>query len=267
MVARRNSENVSGAHWSDNFVTEAEPTLYATAPKWYLSTRGVLAVATGVTLVALLENTVAPWSPFFVVYVALAIAIPLKLRTYRFGAITDLRWWQWVLCLLIPLVLQSIVGFLLAVIYPNLLASFGVSDTQAQQALYSFDAMFTAMLKSAGAKWGTSASAFQRIYVGFIVLWAGLGEELFYRGYVHGSLRKHHGFWLATLLSAFFFAIRHYTQMFILWPDFPWAAASVWVIVSFAIGIVMSFLYEKTRSLWMPVIVHYLFNLIPYLAG
>jgi membrane protease YdiL (CAAX protease family) len=29
----------------------------------------------------------------------------------------------------------------------------------------------------------------------------------------------------------------------------------------------VGYLYEKTHSLWMPVTIHYLFNIIPFLAG
>jgi membrane protease YdiL (CAAX protease family) len=32
--------------------------------------------------------------------------------------------------------------------------------------------------------------------------------------------------------------------------------------MAFALGIFLGFLYERTRSLWLPVIIHYLFNLI-----
>jgi hypothetical protein len=40
-------------------------------------------VAAGLMLVAVLENTVAPWAPFYVVYAALATGLPLLLTLAR----------------------------------------------------------------------------------------------------------------------------------------------------------------------------------------
>jgi membrane protease YdiL (CAAX protease family) len=33
------------------------------------------------------------------------------------------------------------------------------------------------------------------------------------------------------------------------------------------LGFVVGYIYEKTDSLWMPVTIHYLFNIVPFLAG
>jgi hypothetical protein len=40
-------------------------------PRWH-SPRAVVGVAVALTVVAALENTVAPWAPFYVVYALLA---------------------------------------------------------------------------------------------------------------------------------------------------------------------------------------------------
>jgi hypothetical protein len=63
--------------------------------EWFLSERGVWVTAAVLTLIALLENSLLPWSPFYVVYALLALALPLWLGSYRFGPIRAVKWWHW----------------------------------------------------------------------------------------------------------------------------------------------------------------------------
>jgi membrane protease YdiL (CAAX protease family) len=44
-------------------------------------------------------------------------------------------------------------------------------------------------------------------------------------------------------------------------------AATAWVCMAFPLGIVLGIIYEKTKSLWIPVAVHYVFNIIPLLLS
>lgn len=62
------------------------------------------------------------------------------------------------------------------------------------------------------------------------------------------------------------FAVRHYMQMLLLLPKYPVFAASAWVLMAFPLGIVVGIIYERTKSLWIPVAIHYLFNIIPFLV-
>jgi membrane protease YdiL (CAAX protease family) len=55
-------------------------------------------------------------------------------------------------------------------------------------------------------------------------------------------------------------------QMLLLLPKYPIFAASAWVLMGFLVGIVLGMLYERTKSLWVPVVVHYVFNIIPFLV-
>ena len=112
-----------------------------------------------------------------------------------------------------------------------------------------------------------TAGMVQRLYFGFIIAWAGIGEELYFRGYVQGVLRRHHSARYAITAATLLFAARHYMQMLLLLPTYPVFAATAWCVVAIPLGIVTGYIYEKTNSLWMPVAIHYLFNIIPFLAG
>jgi hypothetical protein len=123
------------------------------------------------------------------------------------------------------------------------------------------------MFETAAQRLGLEARRVQSLYLGFLVLWAGLGEELFYRGYVQGTLRRSRRPAVAIVLAALLFAVRHYTQMGLLWPAYPWAAATAWVAVGLLFGLVLGWIYERTGSLWLPVAIHYLFNVVPFILG
>jgi membrane protease YdiL (CAAX protease family) len=128
-------------------------------------------------------------------------------------------------------------------------------------------AMFAAMFDAAAAHLGLTAAMVQKLYLGFILAWAGLGEELYFRGYVQGVLRRHHSARYAIIAATLLFAVRHYMQMLLLLPTYPVFAATAWCIVAIPLGLVVGYIYEKTNSLWMPVMIHYLFNIAPFLAG
>ncbi len=84
---------------------------------------------------------------------------------------------------------------------------------------------------------------------------APVGEELFFRGLVHGSLRRL-GVPVATLLSAAVFAAVHLVP-----AAFP---------VLFVVGVILALLYEHTGSLIPGIVVHMLINALAFggnLAG
>lgn len=227
------------------------------------TTPAVLIIATAVTLLALLENSVAPWAPFYLIYAATVTALPLRAGTYRFGRLRDIRVLTWILVLVSPVVLQAFVSLWSLSLYPALVSPFGVDASAAQGVYHSLGAALPELFEQAASVWGTDAATIRSIYLIFIVAWAGLGEELFYRGYMHGVLKERIGLPAAVIVSAAFFGLRHGTQLALLWPAFPWGAAFTWIFVSFVIGLFMSWLYERSGSLYPPVIAHYLFNLIP----
>jgi membrane protease YdiL (CAAX protease family) len=77
--------------------------------------------------------------------------------------------------------------------------------------------------------WGVEPRTIATAYFAFIFAWAGFGEEIFYRGLVHGSLQPQVGFGRAAVVSAALFAVRHATQLAPLGGDYPLGTVSVWL--------------------------------------
>jgi membrane protease YdiL (CAAX protease family) len=231
----------------------------------HLSRDGILAVSALVTLVALAENTIAPWAPFHIAHAALATLLPLAWGTWSFGRLSTVRRSSWALVIFFPIVLQVGASLWEAVVYPGLWRLAGVDAAAASGPYYSLSAALPEMFAAAAARLAWPADRVQWVYLGFVVLWAGLGEELFYRGYVYGVLRRRIGPLQAALVSSAFFAVRHAAQLALVKP-YPAAAALSWVFLSFAVGLVLAWLYDRSASLWPPVLMHYFFNFIPLIA-
>lgn len=77
---------------------------------------------------------------------------------------------------------------------------------------------------------------------------APIGEECAYRGFLYTTLRKQAGPKLAAVFSGLFFGAIHMAL-----PQFLPLAI---------FGMAQCWLYEKTRTIWLPIITHVLFNLI-----
>jgi membrane protease YdiL (CAAX protease family) len=77
------------------------------------------------------------------------------------------------------------------------------------------------------------------------VIAAPIFEEFIFRGLIYGGLRRSFGIWPATLASAAVFAIVH--------PPLA-------VVPVFVLGVCTALVYERTRSLLAPMIVHAVYN-------
>lgn len=225
---------------------------------WFLSVPGALTTAAVLTLTALAESYFPPWAPYFIVYAVLAILIPLALGSCAFGSFREAIGGHWKLILgvfaLAVIVDQGIAGWL----YQRVLDVFGAGGDP----YYSLDAALEKLADAAAGKFGISPDAALGLYALFILLWAPIGEELFYRGYLQGALRSAGSFRASAPVSAVFFGIRHATHFFFLYPDIPWVAAASWAASAFVFGLFMSYLYEKTRSLYPLILVHAGVNLL-----
>jgi len=233
---------------------------------FHLTTLGVLAVSLALMVLAGLENRPAPWAPFYLLYAAAATILPLVWKTYRFGPAREVRWWMWAACPVIAILLQALVTVMLNVVYARMVVAIGGPERLGSPIIGVF-AMFDAMFAAAAPRLGLEAGTVRLLYLSFVVAWAGLGEELYFRGYVQGVLRRHHSARYAITVATLLFAVRHYMQMLLLLPRYPIFAASAWCLMAIPLGIVAGMVYEKTRSLWMPVLIHYCFNIVPFLAG
>lgn len=83
-----------------------------------------------------------------------------------------------------------------------------------------------------------------------LVVIAPIAEEVLFRGYLFGKLRKYTPLWGAILITSVLFAIVH----------FQWNVG----IDVFALSIVLCLLRVFTKSLWTPILLHMLKNGIAY---
>ena len=215
------------------------------------------------TAVALLENTLLPWAPFYFAYAWLSTVLPMGVGGFTFGEFRSIRRDAWIGIVILPFALQGVSAVWSVWLYPALLSAAGVDSALISSSAYNLGAALQQMLEAAAARWEIGVDSIQFYYFGGILLWAGLGEELFYRGYLYTSLRGRWGVTLGALISSGFFGIRHATQLALLGASYPWGAALSWVVISFLVGLALCWLYEKSKSLLPSILAHYVLNLIP----
>jgi membrane protease YdiL (CAAX protease family) len=219
---------------------------------------GVIGIATALTIIVLVESIFPPWAPYFIIYAGLAILIPLLLHTYHFGPFWTVLKNNWRIILIIFAIAFILDEGISSWLYQHILNSLGIGGNP----YYSIDAALGLLASTAAQKFNITYDQAMLLYALFILVWAPIGEELFYRGYIQGVLRQHGSFKMATLVSAAFFGIRHAAHFFFLWPNVPLVAAISWAASTFVFGLLMSYLYEKTHSLFPPMLVHLGVNLI-----
>ncbi|WP_203334828.1 CPBP family intramembrane glutamic endopeptidase [Planococcus beigongshangi] len=79
-----------------------------------------------------------------------------------------------------------------------------------------------------------------------VVLFGPIMEELVFRRVIFGTLNQVTNFWIATAISALVFAVVHW--------EF------VHLLLYFTTGLILAFLYQKTKSIIAPIIAHMLLN-------
>lgn len=83
-----------------------------------------------------------------------------------------------------------------------------------------------------------------------IVFMAPVAEEIFFRGFIYGGLRRYLNLPIAGLLSGTLFALAH---------------GDPGLVAPFAgVGLVLAFLYERTGSLYASIGVHFVFNSVSF---
>ena len=225
---------------------------------WLMSGKGCITVAIILTLIVFAESIYPPWAPYFIIYAILAIIIPLFSGNCRFGPFWTILKSNWRLILGIFTIAVIVNEGIFAWLYERILFDLGLSANP----FYSLKAAMGTLSARAAVKFGITQDTAMMFYALFIIIWAPIGEELFYRGYLHGILRRFNSFKLSAPVSAAFFGIRHMTHEFFLWPDYPWIAAGSWAMSAFVFGLLMSYLYEKSRSIYPLILVHAGINLI-----
>ena len=101
--------------------------------------------------------------------------------------------------------------------------------------------------------YGDSATA-DVIVAALVIGVAPLTEELFFRGFMFAGLRRRMPFIAAAVISAGVWGLFHYT------------GSGTWgvVIQLAAFGVILSWLYQRTGSIWPPVAVHALNNALAF---
>ena len=195
-----------------------------------LSTKGVIGIASALTLVVLAESIFPPWAPYFIMYAVLAIFIPLALKTYTFGSFRRVMSSKWKLILGIFVLAVIVDEGMANWLYQRILEGFGVGGNP----YYSLNAATEVLANEAARKFAITHDAAMGIYALFIVVWAPIGEELFYRGYMQGMLRQTRSFQYSALLSAAFFGLRHATHLFSSGRMYPGLQRGVgWLVLSY----------------------------------
>ena len=83
---------------------------------------------------------------------------------------------------------------------------------------------------------------------------APFSEEVFFLGFMYGGLRRSLPVWAAAGISGLIFGLLHYTG-----PD------SLAVVPQLAVlGILLAWLYERTGSLWLPIMLHVVNNAVAF---
>jgi hypothetical protein len=95
----------------------------------------------------------------------------------------------------------------------------------------------------------TTVSEYIMAFVGLVIL-PPIFEEVLFRGYLFGRLRRYIGFWFSTIVTSIAFGLVHG----------QWNVG----VDTFVLSIFLCFLREYTGSLWAPMLLHALKNGLAY---
>ena len=89
-----------------------------------------------------------------------------------------------------------------------------------------------------------------------IALLAGVGEELFFRGWMQGALTNRFGVWLGILIASAIFGFAHYLS-------------PTYAIYAFLTGLYLGVIYQLSGNLFIVITIHGVYDFIAlvYLVG
>ena len=222
---------------------------------------GVLLVVVLLTVLCRVETTAVPWSPYFIFYGLLALLIPLWLGSVPIRATRLSGKPLWRLTAIVAVLAISIDSGIFTIAYDSLLAHLGLA-----QPFYSISGATNLLIQTVSVRQQISLLAAMGIFGLFVLLWAPVAEELFYRGYVYTSLKQHLPLAAAWGISVAAFGLRHIVHYFYIWPELS-VASVVWVCSMLVFGSLMTWLYERSGGLGPAMLVHLLVNLASLLAA
>lgn len=247
------------------------PTITATACRTPLtaglrsclaSTPGALLVTLAISTVCALESTVAPWAPYFVVYGALALLIPnlVGIAPIRPTRLHGRPLWR--ITAIVAVLAIAVDSGVFTLGYDLLLQRMGLGG----QAFYSISGATARLVEMVAYRTGLSPLAAQGIFGVFVLLWAPIGEELFYRGYLYGALKSRMPGVAAFVIAAVCFSARHVPHFLYLWPTVS-IAGLAWALGMLCFAGLMTWLYERTGGLGPSMAVHFMVNVTGLLVA
>jgi uncharacterized protein len=163
--------------------------------------------------------------------VQLSMALPpviIMLRHGRLVSALGLDRFHW--RMLLETVLAVMLGFCGSLIWGLFLLPFGLRPQEPLVPLF-----------------GRGLASFAAVFIVGAIL-APIVEEVVFRGFLFGGLRKYLNVWPAILISGALFGALHFQLL-----AFP---------VLFLLGIILAALYQRTGSLWMPILMHFCINAV-----
>ncbi|MFH1779321.1 MAG: type II CAAX endopeptidase family protein [Candidatus Omnitrophota bacterium] len=89
-------------------------------------------------------------------------------------------------------------------------------------------------------------------------------QEVFWRGLVQNSLTDYLRPYLAIFVASFFFTLMHIANLIRnLTAEFRFFNPYVGFCYLFVFGIVVGWVYYKSKNMWLPVMIHFIYNWIP----
>ena len=102
-----------------------------------------------------------------------------------------------------------------------------------------------------------------------INMFAAVGEEAGWRGYMMPRLKERFGLLNGRLLGGVIWGVWHWPLMLLVGYEYgtnylgaPVLGLFVWCVVCFALNTLLDWLYEKTGCIWVPSIAHGAFNAV-----
>jgi membrane protease YdiL (CAAX protease family) len=96
------------------------------------------------------------------------------------------------------------------------------------------------------------------------MIFSPIGEELFFRGIVHGSFAKSIGERKASIVDSAAFALTHISHFGLVFINSQWdfyiIPTIIWVLSMFFVSVLFFVLKRKTDSIWGAIICHAAFN-------
>ncbi len=220
-----------------------------------------LGISLCVTLIAYYESSKAPWSPFLILSALLCLFLPWPYALTWLSPGFSLHYWLhsfplqlFALTLVFQLLWDQIFW---AFFYEKILKKY----FSRRLPYYSILQATENLMETGRTKHGLSKQKIQLIFGMFILVWAPIAENCFYWGFLYSGLRSQWDFLTSSLVVSLLFALRHVFQFGILKP-IPWPASIALGINTLGSGILMSYLFEKTASLWPLILIHLLLNAI-----